>query len=226
MSKMDSFQLKADFMPLTVFKLTTSNIDTFHSQLADVVNKAPKYFVHAPILLDVHAIKDHSSLDLSALCSALKKQKILPIGIKGLNKELHDRAVEKGLAIVKTSHGKKDTAASTEKSNRKTKLITTPIRSGAQIYAPDSDLIILSAVNAGAEVIADGHIHVYGPLRGRALAGARGDESARIFCKSLEAELISIAGCYLVKDNLKVPTGDAAMVQVYLEDQHINIEGI
>ena len=109
---------------------------------------------------------------------------------------------------------------------RKTKLITSPVRSGAQIYAPDGDLVIMSGVNAGAEVIADGHIHIYGPLRGRALAGAQGDETARIFCQSLEAELISVAGCYLVKDNFNVPDHQGSMIQIFLEDQHINIEGI
>lgn len=79
---------------------------------------------------------------------------------------------------------------------RPTLLIDKPLRSGQRIYAPDSDLIITAMVSAGAEVIADGHIHVYAPLRGRALAGARGDKSARIFTTCLEAELVSVAGLY------------------------------
>ena len=82
-------------------------------------------------------------------------------------------------------------------------LVTTPIRSGQQVFAPKGDLIIVAPVSAGAEVLASGNIHVYGPLRGRALAGVNGDIQARIFCQSLEAELISIAGSYKVNEDLR-----------------------
>ncbi|MBK8480662.1 MAG: septum site-determining protein MinC [Proteobacteria bacterium] len=81
-------------------------------------------------------------------------------------------------------------------------LLTQPARGGQVIYAAQRDLVLLAPVNAGAELIADGHIHVYGALRGRALAGAHGNQAARIFCSSLEAELVSIAGEYLPADRL------------------------
>ncbi len=84
----------------------------------------------------------------------------------------------------------------------KTRLVTEPVRSGTQIYARGSDLIVTASVSPGAELVADGNIHVYGALRGRALAGAGGDEAARIFCTRLEAELVSIAGRYLVSEHL------------------------
>jgi septum site-determining protein MinC len=77
------------------------------------------------------------------------------------------------------------------------------VRSGQQIYAAGGDLVIIAPVSAGAEILADGNIHVYGPLRGRALAGVKGDTSARIFCQSLEAELVSIAGNYKVNEDLQ-----------------------
>jgi septum site-determining protein MinC len=83
-----------------------------------------------------------------------------------------------------------------------TKIVTEPVRSGTQIYARGGDLIVTAAVSPGAEVMADGNIHVYGRLRGRALAGAAGDADARIFCTRLEAELVSIAGRYLVSEQL------------------------
>ncbi|MBS0448702.1 MAG: septum site-determining protein MinC [Proteobacteria bacterium] len=76
-----------------------------------------------------------------------------------------------------------------------------PLRSGQQVYAKGGDLVVLAAVNPGAEVLADGHIHVYGPLRGRAIAGAKGNTAARIFSTCLEAELISIAGTYRTTEN-------------------------
>ncbi len=103
-----------------------------------------------------------------------------------------------------------------------TKIITTPIRSGQQIYAQGGDLLILAPVSTGAEVIADGHIHIYGPLRGRALAGVSGNENARIFCDSLEAELVSIAGYYKVNENLRNDVWKSR-VHVFLEDKTLHI---
>ncbi|MCU1283219.1 MAG: minC, partial [bacterium] len=91
------------------------------------------------------------------------------------------------------------------------------------IYAQRTDLIVLAAVNAGAQVIADGNIHVYGPLRGRALAGAQGMADARIFCLSLEAELVSIAGQYLLADEIPVEHR-GSQTQLYLEDGHFRIQ--
>lgn len=112
------------------------------------------------------------------------------------------------------------TAATTETSPRpSTKTASQPIRSGQQIYAPGGDLIVLAAINAGAEVVADGNIHIYAPLRGRALAGVRGDSKARIFCHSFEAELISVAGNYRVFED-KVPAElYRKPVQIYLNDK-------
>ncbi|MEX1668838.1 septum site-determining protein MinC [Zhongshania guokunii] len=102
------------------------------------------------------------------------------------------------------------------------KIITTPIRSGQQVYAPGGDLIIMAAVSAGAEVLADGNIHVYGALRGRALAGVKGDSSARIFCQSLEAELVSIAGTFKVDEDLRKEHWKMP-VQVGLDEQTLSI---
>ena len=84
-----------------------------------------------------------------------------------------------------------------------TKIIRHPIRSGQQIYAKDTDLIVIGSVSQGAEILADGNIHVYGPLRGRALAGVRGNTDSMIFCSQLQAELVSIAGTYKVIDDIR-----------------------
>lgn len=105
----------------------------------------------------------------------------------------------------------------------KTKIVSTPVRSGQQIYAKDSDLIVLAQVGQGAEVIADGNIHIYGTLRGRAIAGASGNEEARIFCQSLQAELISIAGVYQVSDDLpNERIGQSS--QIELKENHLHID--
>jgi septum site-determining protein MinC len=107
-----------------------------------------------------------------------------------------------------------------------TKLVTQPIRSGVQVYAKDGDLIIVGQVSAGAELLSDGHIHVYGPLRGRALAGLTGNTQARIFCRTLEAELVSIAGFYLTKEDMQVLPAHDGMIQIYLENDQVKIEAI
>jgi septum site-determining protein MinC len=114
------------------------------------------------------------------------------------------------------SPGKKETP----KGN---KVVTQPIRSGRQIYAQGGDLVVLNTVSAGAELLADGNLHVYGALRGRALAGVSGDTSARIFCRSLNAELVSIAGHWIVRDDIDEDL-IGREVQVYLKDGDLAIE--
>ena len=97
-----------------------------------------------------------------------------------------------------------------------------PVRSGTQIYARGADLVVTAAVGAGAEIIADGNIHVYGARRGRALAGADGDVEALIFCSRLEAELVSIAGRYLVSEQLP-PEQQGFPVQIALVDERLTV---
>jgi septum site-determining protein MinC len=106
---------------------------------------------------------------------------------------------------------------------RAARIIVEPVRSGQQIYAEHTDLIVLNTVSVGAEVIADGCVHIYGALRGRAVAGARGDETARVFCRKLEAELIAVAGVYAVAEQIRDgPRGTAA--QAYLDHGKLKIE--
>ncbi|VXB54124.1 putative septum site-determining protein MinC [Luteimonas sp. 9C] len=99
------------------------------------------------------------------------------------------------------------------------------VRSGQQLYAQNRDLTVLSSVGAGAEVIADGSIHIYGPLRGRALAGAQGSPTARIFCRSFHAELVAVAGHYKVLDDIPRELHGKA-VQVWLEHDELKIAAL
>jgi septum site-determining protein MinC len=107
--------------------------------------------------------------------------------------------------------------------HRCSKLVTQPVRSGQQIYAQEADLIVMSQVSEGAEVLADGNIHVYGGLRGRALAGVRGDTSARIFCQRMEAELLSVAGNFILSDDMRDELRKKP-VQVYLQGDDLCLE--
>lgn len=104
-------------------------------------------------------------------------------------------------------------------------VVSNPVRAGQVVYAQQRDLVVLASVNAGAELIADGHIHVYGPLRGRALAGAHGNEDARIFCESLDAELVAVAGQYLTSDQLP-PDARGKACQVSLKSDQLLIDTI
>ena len=95
-------------------------------------------------------------------------------------------------------------------------VIHQPVRSGQVVYAQNNDLVVLASVNPGAQVIADGHVHIYAPLRGRAVAGAQGLLGARIFCQKLEAELVAISGAYMMPD--EIPEGRRGKpAQIYLE---------
>jgi len=101
----------------------------------------------------------------------------------------------------------------------------TPVRSGQQVYAENRDLTVLTTVGAGAEVIADGSVHIYGALRGRALAGAQGNEKARIFCRGFHAELVAIAGHYKVLEDIPKELHGKA-VQVWLEQEQLKIAAL
>ena len=100
---------------------------------------------------------------------------------------------------------------------------TTPVRSGQQVYAQNRDITVCASVGAGAEVIADGSVHIYGPLRGRALAGALGNTNARIFCREFHAELVAVAGHYKVLDEIPANLVGKA-VQVWLQNEKLHIE--
>ena len=110
---------------------------------------------------------------------------------------------------------------------RKTVVVTSPVRTGQQVYAKQADLVVLGVVSEGAEIIADGNIHVYAPMRGRALAGESGDTSARIFLQSMQAELVSIAGIYRVFEQDLPPSLHKKAVQIELqEDERLAIFAI
>ncbi len=115
-----------------------------------------------------------------------------------------------------------DTSKPKETKVQETRIIYQPVRSGQQVYAQNGDLIILAQVSAGAEILADGNIHVYGPLRGRALAGVKGNTKARIFCHSLEAELVSIAGQYKISEDLQNGNWKKP-AQIHLADETLTV---
>lgn len=229
------FKLKGSLFTLTIMQLLDVETKEFSAQLAATIKQSPQFFRHAPVVLDVSEMQnDQNEINLSAITQELRQQGMIPIGIRGANDELKECAINLGLAFLNThlpeppntdnssNKNGKTTANNESKVINKAKIITHPVRSGQQVYAQGSDLIILGSVSPGAEILADGNIHVYGVVRGRALAGIMGDTSARIFCKSLAAELISIAGRYLVSENIKHDDENQA-TQIYLEQNQLCI---
>lgn len=224
-----SFLLKGSSFTLTTLQLLTLDYETLHAQLAYKVGQAPKFFNHTPVVLDIQKVCTVPiEIDFVKLLNIIRQHGLIPVGLRGANPEQQSRALALGLAML-PERVNKDTnettvtvAPASNELSSNTKLITQPVRSGQQIYARGGDLIIMASVGAGAEIIADGHIHVYGTLRGRALAGVNGFDDARIFCSCLEAELVSVAGQYCVNDDLRSSHWGKA-VSIALEGDHLQI---
>jgi len=242
LSSNSGIELKGGMYTLTTIQVLDDNIEYLSQQLEEKIKQAPNFFHYAPIILDVQRLQSHPvMLDFQALVRTLKSKKLIPVGVRGTNKALREAAIQAGLAVFPDE---KNIAASTKRSNAGTKqellktdptsqeptttmngptrVILQPVRSGQQVYAQGSDLIVLAAVSHGAEILADGHIHVYGNMRGRALAGVKGNKNAMIFCKSLEAELVSIAGQYRLCEDLK-ETCWKESVSIQLQDERLHI---
>ena len=232
--KSQAFKLKGRLYTLTVLQLLETDCDLFAQQLAEAVAKAPRLFERTPVVLDCSGIPDSQlgmrQFDLQDLCKCMREHGLLPIAIQGGNAFLNGLAQTQGLAILNGSSSQ-DRPWINENvvpvppvvDMIKTKLLTTPVRSGQQVVSKGADLIVTASVSHGAELLSDGNIHVYGALRGRALAGIAGDKQARIFCHSLDAELVSIAGFYRLRDAIE-PI--AAPCQIFIQDDRIQIEPI
>ena len=224
--KLKAFKLKGRLYTLTVLQVLDASPIGFDEQLKELTEKAPRLFDSAPVVLDFSMIKE-ADADLAALNTCIRKYGLLPIAVQGGSALLRTRASEEGLATLRASasHDKKmneklaqSEVKPTETST--TKLVTTPVRSGQQVVS-SGDLIIAAPVSPGSELLAEGNIHVYGTLRGRALAGISGNEKARIFCQSFDPELVAIAGVYRLPETIE-PSKKPC--QILLKRDRIEIE--
>jgi len=206
----------------------------FEAELAEQVQRSPRFFLNAPVVLDLkEAAEFASEAEFVEAREILRRHTLTLIGIQNAAPVQADAAAAAGLAgfapnATQLSRPRPAEAAPALQSHAapsvaKSRLITQPVRSGTQIYARGADLVVTAPVSPGAEIMADGNIHVYAALRGRALAGAGGDAEARIFCSRLEAELVSIAGHYLVSDQIP-PEHRGLPVQIALVDDRLTIE--
>lgn len=234
-----ALEFKSSTFSVPVLALSSVDLDVIEQQLQEKVSLAPEFFRNSPLVLDLQEINKHGyEIDIAALTDIVRKAGLLPIGVRGGNLQQNKQALELLIPVYSIHSG----GVSTENKKQKkitplpeqkadsgadvttTTMITQPIRSGQRIYAA-GDLVILSQVSAGAEIMAEGNIHVYNTLRGRALAGVRGNTEARIFCFDLQAELISIAGNYKVSEDLDETVRNKP-VQIHLQDQALIINDI
>lgn len=227
-SKSQAFILRGRLYTHTVLKLLVDDMNLISMQLNEIISKAPKMFDNVSIILDCTDINE-TSFDLHACYALMRERQIHPIALQGAQGVLLDAAKALNLGIMQASSAHDKMIPLPESSERdapefKSKLHSHPVRSGQQLTARHGDLIVAAFVSQGAELMSEGNIHVYGTLRGRALAGMSGDRTARIFCLNLEAELVSIAGIYRLRDTFE--NEFKGPCQIYLVDDHIQIESL
>ena len=221
----ETFEIKSATLPLVALVLKSPDLGALAHDLEARFGDIQDFFDHDAMVIDLSRLESEAPegerprVDFLALIELLKKYRVVPVGVRGGSAEQTAAALAAGLypapdaRVSKAAPGACNfevAAQAAEPASQPASqpvpqpaaaptgalVIEKPMRSGQQAYARGRDLVMLAMVNPGAEVIADGHIHVYAPLRGRAIAGARGNTDARIFALSMEPELVSIAGLY------------------------------
>lgn len=223
------FDLKGSIMTILVLHIKETDADCLYPQLEKKMGKAQAFFKSAPVLIDLSEVDEEgqAALDFMFLATTLRRLGMVPVGVRGGAPCQGERVIQAGLGLLPAIKAERTVAASADTCSSEseapkekkqserpdqvtkqastvspTKVVTLPVRSGQQVFAPQGDLVILSSVNAGAEVLAAGNIHIYGALRGRAMAGINGDTTARIFSLQCNPELVAIAGEYMVNEVL------------------------
>jgi len=235
--------LRADSFTLPVLRLIQADMDAVSAVIEEKQEQAPEFFRNTPVIIDLQALEPGSGMvEFPLLVGVLRGAGMIPIGVRGGTDTLNASAQAMELAIFSGGQQEQEApppqkpepaaepasqAASQADvpaaSSGQTMTITRPVRSGQRIYAAGGDLIVLSQVGSGAEVMADGNIHIYGALRGRAFAGVKGNQEARVFCHALYPELVAVAGRYVVSEKIS-PDVLGKPVQIWLEGGRLQIE--
>ncbi|QFQ32501.1 septum site-determining protein MinC [Buchnera aphidicola (Aphis fabae)] len=241
-----SIEIKGSNFTLLVLYLKSNNIDLINKSLYKKIQEYPQFFKNAPIILNVshlslnqtnwrkiqEVVISHSFFIVGVTgCKDKYLKKIiidsgLPVLLEGKTTENTENNINKNISFFYKKHNFENTINTRiTKKTEKTHIINTPVRSGQKIYAKYSDLIVTNNVSAGAELVADGNIHIYGSVRGRVLAGANGDITSNIFCTTLFAELLSISGEYWLSDQIPLKfIGKSA--QIYLSNKVLTINSL
>lgn len=229
-----AFELKGRMTTLTVLRLLEADPDAVLVQLDGQLRQAPAMFEGMPLAIDTAALTEPPAEGtLATLVQGLRERGLAPVALVGeVDRAAAARAglgviADRGGTVAAPTEGggaaSAEAPAEAPERPAASRVVSQPVRSGQQIYARGGDLVVLASVSPGAEVLADGHIHIYGALNGRALAGVQGDIGARIFCRRLNAELIAIAGRYQVSDNIS-DDDLGGEVLISLRDDALTIE--
>lgn len=213
-------ELKGSNFTLSVIHLHNAEPEVIRLALQEKLEQAPGFLKNAPVVINVATLPGNANW--KELQQVVVSAGLRVVGISGCRNESQKLAItHAGLPLLsegknrKAVHEPVKTTKQPEVAHVKAQIISAPVRSGQQIYARNCDLVVTSSVSAGAELISDGNIHVYGMMRGRALAGASGDSQCQIFCTQLSAELVSIAGQYWLSDQIPSDySGHAARVSL------------
>ena len=230
-----AFALRSAKLTTVALLLETADPGALAAALEAQASGAAPLFENDPVIVDLAKLREADEpLAWDELLPLLRRHGMVPVAVRGGSEAQMDAAHAAGLidapegqpaaAPAAASSTPAADAAPAVQARVPPMIIDRPLRSGQQVYARGTDLIVLGLVSHGAEVIADGHIHVYAPLRGRAIAGARGDASARIFTTCLEAQLISIAGTYRTSETPLPDTVLARPAQVRLDGERLVVE--
>lgn len=238
-SDVSAFEFKSSGLKLLTFVPATLDVAVLDAALQQRLGGREHMLSNEQVALDFNQLpQTPTAAEVSAVMAVLRNYALKPVMALGGNDAQQAAAQEAGLLLLDEETRVAAAAATPAPApapvaapeaapvRAPAMVITRPVRTGQQVYAKGSDLVVLALVSNGAEVIADGHIHVYAPLRGRALAGARGDTSARIFTTSLEAELVSIAGVYRTLDESLPASVKSKPAQVFLDQDNLVIEAL
>lgn len=245
-------ELKIGQVGIANLRVRTLDVAQLTGEMRDRVQRAPNMFERAAVVLDFGGLSNVPTLeDARALIKGLQDAGVFPVALAYGTKDIDALSQALGLPLLAKFRAQYEpvSAASAQAAPAIVAeaapvpkaappaakpaagkagpgvMHATPVRSGQQVYADNRDLTVVSTVGAGAEVIADGSIHIYGPLRGRALAGAQGDENARIFCREFHAELVAIAGNYKVLEDIPAELRGKP-VQVWLDQGQLKIAAL
>ena len=224
-----SIEFKGTSFTLSVLHLKTLNLADIRANLVKKIAQAPDFFYLFPVMVDIEVAD--SSFDYQAIKILLEELKFTFVGFTGsVSKEQRSliralgysflNATKAGVPSKKDNNNEaieakyKETETIRENRIDVDKIHRGQVRSGQQVYAKEQNLVVIGSVSAGAEVIADGNIHIYGSLRGRALAGAKGHHQAQIYCQNLEAELVSINGNYWLSESMDKHWGSPVYIQL------------
>jgi septum site-determining protein MinC len=229
-----SFEIKSAQLPLVALMLKTSDWTALAADFRrqyGVGGENPAFFDHDALVIDFSQLDPElPTQNLIPLLKELRACSLVPVAVRGTNPQWMKTALALGLVEAPVEIHRVRAVPETpvvreiiqetvrQMPAASTMIIDKPLRSGQKIYARGADLVVLAMVSQGAEVVADGNIHVYGPLRGKAIAGATGDVNARIFSMCLEPELISIAGIYRTSEHPLAPEVKCKPAQVRLSN--------